>query len=240
MRDGAAAALLEALRADPAGRRRRALSSSTPTAGRSPARGGFPGLGTALAQALFLHRWLVTQSGGSEAAGRARSAGSSRAAMLVRREAAEQVGYLDPDFFVYSEEVDFQKRLHDAGWRILHVPARGPSTTSSSPPTAAGAPARSSSSTAAATPTCESTTRRRLGLSAASLGLVLRAARRRGASSRHEPDRYWLTRARRCAPPGRACGRRPRRTTAELGAAHGDPARSGQVPGRSSSRATAS
>ena len=45
------------------------------------------------------------------------------AAMLVRREAAAQVGYLDPDFFVYSEEVDFQKRLRDAGWRVLHVPA---------------------------------------------------------------------------------------------------------------------
>ena len=44
-------------------------------------------------------------------------------AMLVRREAAEEVGYLDPDFFVYSEEVDFQKRMRDAGWRILHVPA---------------------------------------------------------------------------------------------------------------------
>ena len=43
--------------------------------------------------------------------------------MLVRHEAAEQVGYLDPDFFVYSEEVDFQKRMRDAGWRILHVPA---------------------------------------------------------------------------------------------------------------------
>jgi N-acetylglucosaminyl-diphospho-decaprenol L-rhamnosyltransferase len=45
------------------------------------------------------------------------------AAMLVRRKAAEEVRYLDPDFFVYSEEVDFQKRMRDAGWRILHVPA---------------------------------------------------------------------------------------------------------------------
>ena len=46
--------------------------------------------------------------------------------MLVRREAAEQVGWLDPDFFVYSDETDFCKRLHDAGWRILFVPqARG-------------------------------------------------------------------------------------------------------------------
>jgi hypothetical protein len=42
--------------------------------------------------------------------------------MLVRRRAAERVGYLDPAFFVYSDETDFCKRLHDAGWRILHVP----------------------------------------------------------------------------------------------------------------------
>ena len=43
-------------------------------------------------------------------------------AMLVRRSAAEEVGYLDPAFFVYSDETDFCKRLHDAGWEILHVP----------------------------------------------------------------------------------------------------------------------
>ena len=44
------------------------------------------------------------------------------AALLVRREAAAQVGYLDPDFFVYSDEVDFARRLRDAGWRSLYVP----------------------------------------------------------------------------------------------------------------------
>jgi len=44
-------------------------------------------------------------------------------ALLVRREAAAQVGYLDPDFFVYSDEVDFARRLRDAGWRSLYVPA---------------------------------------------------------------------------------------------------------------------
>ena len=43
--------------------------------------------------------------------------------MLVRRTAAEQVGYLDPDFFVYSDETDFCARLRDAGWSILHVPS---------------------------------------------------------------------------------------------------------------------
>jgi N-acetylglucosaminyl-diphospho-decaprenol L-rhamnosyltransferase len=43
-------------------------------------------------------------------------------AVLVRREAAEQVGWLDGDFFVYSDETDFFKRIRDAGWRILFVP----------------------------------------------------------------------------------------------------------------------
>ena len=32
------------------------------------------------------------------------------------------MGYLDPDFFVYSDEVDFAKRLREAGWRSLYVP----------------------------------------------------------------------------------------------------------------------
>ena len=80
----------------------------------------FPGLGTALAQALFLHRAFVTQSGGDAT----REVGWVQSCtMLVRREAAEAVGYLDPAFFVYSEEVDFQKRMRDAGWRVVHVPA---------------------------------------------------------------------------------------------------------------------
>ena len=80
---------------------------------------------TAAAQALFLHRRLVTQDSGTHPGDRGvRPVGwVQSAAMLVRRQAAEEVGYLDPDFFVYSEEVDFQKRMRDAGWRILHVPA---------------------------------------------------------------------------------------------------------------------
>ena len=32
------------------------------------------------------------------------------------------MGWLDPGFFVYSDETDFCKRLHDAGWRILFAP----------------------------------------------------------------------------------------------------------------------
>jgi GT2 family glycosyltransferase len=80
----------------------------------------FPGVGTALAGALFLHRLLTVQSKGA-ATRRVDWAQSS--ALLVRREAAVEIGYLDPDFFVYYDECDFAKRLADAGRHSLYVPA---------------------------------------------------------------------------------------------------------------------
>ena len=79
----------------------------------------FPTAATALAGAVFLHRWLTVQSKGE----RVREVDwAQSAALLVRTEAAAQVGYLDPDFFVYGEEVDFCRRLRDAGWSTLYVP----------------------------------------------------------------------------------------------------------------------
>ena len=79
-----------------------------------------PGVWTALAQALFLHRLFVTQSG--KGTDPVEVGWVQSAAMLVRREAAAAVGYLDPEFFVYSDETDFEKRLTDAGWVVIHVP----------------------------------------------------------------------------------------------------------------------
>ena len=79
----------------------------------------FPTLATALAGALMLHRLYTVQSRGS----RTREVDwCQSSALLVRREAAAAVGYLDPDFFVYSDEVDFARRLLDAGWRSVYVP----------------------------------------------------------------------------------------------------------------------
>ncbi len=79
-----------------------------------------PGLDVSLAAAAFVHRRYTVQSRGSAT----REVGwAQSSAMLVRKAAAEAVGYLDPDFFVYSDETDFCKRLHDAGWMILFVPA---------------------------------------------------------------------------------------------------------------------
>ncbi len=79
----------------------------------------FPTPLTALATALALHRLLVVQSRGSHT--RVVDWCQS-SALLVRRGAATEVGYLDEAFFVYSDEVDFARRLRDAGWRSLYVP----------------------------------------------------------------------------------------------------------------------
>jgi GT2 family glycosyltransferase len=46
------------------------------------------------------------------------------AAMLVRREVYERVGPLDEHtFFMYSEETDWCKRIHDAGWAVRYEPS---------------------------------------------------------------------------------------------------------------------
>ncbi|HEY7950788.1 MAG TPA: glycosyltransferase [Solirubrobacterales bacterium] len=119
LRPGAAEALVAALEADPrAGAAGAQLldSSGVPV----PCAWRFPGVGTALAGALFLHRWLTVQSKGS-ATRRVDWAQSS--ALLVRREAAAEVGFMDPAFFVYYDECDFAKRLAEAGWHSLFVPA---------------------------------------------------------------------------------------------------------------------
>jgi N-acetylglucosaminyl-diphospho-decaprenol L-rhamnosyltransferase len=119
LRPGAVAALIAALDADPiaAAATPRLLDSSGEPV---PCAWRFPGVGTALAGALFLHRWLTVQSKGT-ATRRVDWAQSS--ALLVRREAAAAVDYLDPAFFVYYDECDFAKRLDDAGWHSLFVAA---------------------------------------------------------------------------------------------------------------------
>ena len=45
------------------------------------------------------------------------------AALVLRREALDQVGLFDEEFFLYSEEVDLQFRLRRAGWEVHYFPA---------------------------------------------------------------------------------------------------------------------
>ncbi len=44
------------------------------------------------------------------------------ACLLVRRAAYEQVGGLDEGFFMYSEELDWCRRIKSAGWEVLYLP----------------------------------------------------------------------------------------------------------------------
>ena len=44
------------------------------------------------------------------------------ACLLVRREVYDQVGGLDEGFFMYSEEMDWCKRIQDAGWKVVYLP----------------------------------------------------------------------------------------------------------------------
>jgi hypothetical protein len=44
------------------------------------------------------------------------------AALMARREAAEQVGPLDEGYFMYAEEMDWCRRIRAAGWRAVYLP----------------------------------------------------------------------------------------------------------------------
>jgi GT2 family glycosyltransferase len=119
LRPGAAAALLDALDADP--RAAAATAQLLSPAGEPvPCAWRFPGVGTALAGACFLHRWLTVQSKGGSTR---RVDWGQSSALLVRREAAAEAGFMDPGFFVYYDECDFAKRLGEGGWHSLFVPA---------------------------------------------------------------------------------------------------------------------
>lgn len=46
----------------------------------------------------------------------------SSASVVVRREAMAAIGLVDEDYFVYSDETDWQYRLWQAGWKIYYLP----------------------------------------------------------------------------------------------------------------------
>lgn len=88
----------------------------------------FPGLAQVLIDLFPLHPRLVA----SRLNGRVtRQDGVSPiaidhplgACMLARREVVEQVGALDEGYFMYSEEIDWCRRIRAAGWTILLAPA---------------------------------------------------------------------------------------------------------------------
>jgi N-acetylglucosaminyl-diphospho-decaprenol L-rhamnosyltransferase len=90
-----------------------------PDGEQQPSAWRFPSPATALLTALFLHKRFVVQSKGENVR---RVDWVQSAAMLVRREAAAEIGFFDSQFFVYSDEVDFCRRLASSGWHTLYVP----------------------------------------------------------------------------------------------------------------------
>ncbi len=42
--------------------------------------------------------------------------------MIMRRDVIDKIGYLDEDFFMYGEDLDFCYRIKEAGWKIYYVP----------------------------------------------------------------------------------------------------------------------
>ncbi len=115
---GAAVALYEALE-----RHTEAAAAGTklfrPDGAAQPSAWRFPGLVSALLGLLVMGRRGVVQSMGESVR---EVDWAQSAALMIRRDAFEDVGDLDPQFFVYSDEVDWCKRAGDKGWSVLYVP----------------------------------------------------------------------------------------------------------------------
>jgi N-acetylglucosaminyl-diphospho-decaprenol L-rhamnosyltransferase len=80
----------------------------------------FPSPGAAALGLLTLGRAGIVESGGSET----RDVDwAMAAAILLRREALDEVGLFDEEFFIYSEETDLCRRLCDAGWGTRYFPS---------------------------------------------------------------------------------------------------------------------
>lgn len=41
---------------------------------------------------------------------------------MIRRKAMEEVGLLEERFFMYGEDIDWPKRFHTQGWRVVFYP----------------------------------------------------------------------------------------------------------------------
>jgi N-acetylglucosaminyl-diphospho-decaprenol L-rhamnosyltransferase len=200
---GAVPALLGALRAD-SGAAVAGAQLISPEGRAVPCAWRLPSITTALAGAVFLHRRVTVESGGEAT----RPVGwVQSSAMLVRRDAALDVGGFDDRFFVYSDETDLCKRLSDAGWRILYVPSARAVHHDQMAQDAAGAERRIVEYHRGR----DRYLRKHLGAAQAALLRPLLAlpylvrALSAAVLSNHSPRRYWLH-ARQALMPGRGDG----------------------------------
>lgn len=94
-----------------------------------PSRRRFPTLAMALMESTLLEQWFPRNRWARAYRLADQPDGATQyvdwvtgAALLVRREALEQVGGLDERFFMYSEELDWCRRLRGAGWEVAYLP----------------------------------------------------------------------------------------------------------------------
>jgi GT2 family glycosyltransferase len=94
-----------------------------------PSRRRFPTLATAFLESTVLQHWFPRNCVLQRYYVQDRSDDEEQdtdwlvgACLLIRRKAWEQVGPLDENIFMYSEELDWCRRAKTAGWRVVYVP----------------------------------------------------------------------------------------------------------------------
>lgn len=76
-------------------------------------------LGRLFPNNAFVRRYLMTDWAHDRIADVDWLSGS---ALLARKEMIDQIGLLDERFYMYLEDVDWCRRAHEAGWRVVYFP----------------------------------------------------------------------------------------------------------------------
>lgn len=79
----------------------------------------FTGLSRLFPQSRFFGQYLLNYLDEDQTSP---VAGVSGSCMLVRRELAEKLNYLDEIFFAYQEDADFCRRVRDLGMQVIYYP----------------------------------------------------------------------------------------------------------------------
>jgi GT2 family glycosyltransferase len=100
-----------------------------PDGGVQSSRRRFPTLRTALVESTFLQNWFPRHPALRRYYAWDLPDGATNevdwvqgACLMVRRAAIDQVGLLDDAYFMYSEELDWQRRMASAGWKVVYLP----------------------------------------------------------------------------------------------------------------------
>jgi N-acetylglucosaminyl-diphospho-decaprenol L-rhamnosyltransferase len=92
-----------------------------PDGGPQPSTGPFPTLAGTLLRLLLPRRRRKYNAGPSTA--RRPVDWATGCCLLIRRDCWEQLDGLDPDYFLYYEDVDFCRRVRDRGWVVVYEPS---------------------------------------------------------------------------------------------------------------------